>query len=390
MAFTGLSAKEGFNASLLQEDVSQLIRMLSPKETPILDWLGDGNFFATQLKHEYIEDYQLPNYIVASTAIGSDTAATAFRINGLGLALNYGQLLENESAAPEVMQINSIYGANSIGVTRNYDGGGVGSLAAGGQLYVRAAVGIEGADHGGGDTRRLGQRSANTVGLFRMELAESATVTAANLLGTNSWEARKAKALKDIMHQLEKEVVRGKWNTTNSLGTVGGQDRTMRGIRTQLATVNSTIVSNSFVANPHLYVGNLWQQIFNNGASQNTETWGLIAGPTWYKALSDLNDTKVQDSNQSTDFQRVIRRYTGPFGSCELFLSRVLQGGPSGSNGAELLLVPRERLQVGPLQGRSFSIEDMGKMGDNKKALVTGEYTLELYHEAGMAHALGS
>lgn len=389
MAFTGLSAKEGFNASLLQEDVSNLVRMLSPKETPILDWLGDGNFFATQIKHEYIEDYQLPNYIIASTAINSATAATAFQVNGLGLALNYGQLLENESAAPEVMQVNSIFGANSIGVTRNYDGAGVGSLAAGGQLYVRAAVGVEGADHNGNDTRRLGTRSANTVGLFRMELAESATITSANLLGANSWEMRKAKGLTDILHQLEKEVVRGKWNTTNSLGTATGADRTFRGIRPQLSTVNSTIVSASFVANPHLYIGNLWQQIYNNGAA-TTDSWGLIAGPTWFKALSDLNDTKVEDSNKSTDFQRVIRRYTGPFGSCELFLSRVLQGGPAGSNGAELLLVPRERVQVGPLQGRSFSIDDMAKTGDNRKALITGEYTLELYHESGMAHALGS
>lgn len=386
MPFTGLSSKEGFNASVLQEDVAKLIRALSPKETPILDWLGEASEFATNIKHEYLEDFQLPNYIIASTAINSATADTGFQINGLGLALNLGQLLENESAAPEVMQVTSIAGANSVLCKRNYDGAGVGSLAAGQQLYVRAAVGQEGADHSGADTRRLSNRASNTVGLFRMELAQSGTTDSVGLLGANSWEQRRAKALVDILHQLEKEVIRGKWNTTNSLGTASGNDRTMRGIKPQIATVNSTVTVASFAANPHLYLGNVMQQLFNNGASPS-ETWAIFAGPTFFKNMSDLNDTKVYDSNEKEEFKRVIRRYSGPFFSAELFPSRVLSAGATA--GSELLIVPRERLQVVPLQGRSFFFKDMAVTGDNRKALLIGEYTLQLEHESGMARVVG-
>lgn len=381
MAFSGLASNEVNTASLIQRDIADLVRTLSPKETPILDWLGDAPFSATSIKHEFIEDLMLPNTIVNSTVINSATAATGFQVSppGIGLALNVGQLIRNEGSTPEVMQITSIVGAgNSIVVSRAYDGGTTGSLAPGGTLYVGGAAGVEGADHSGADTRRLGTARANTVGLFRMELAQSATQFAMGQVGNDRWEGRKAKGLIDAMRQLENEVVKGVLNGSNSLGTTTAT-RTFQGIQSQLTSINSTIVSASFVANPHLYIGNVAEQVFANGGA-TTETWGIVAGSTWYKAISDLNDTKVQDSNQSESFKRVIRTYTGPFGSAEVFLSRVLPA-------TELLIVPRERLVVPNLQGRSFTYEEMGKSGDNVKGQIVGEYTLELYHQSAMGRA---
>lgn len=378
MAFSGLASNELFAANDIQRSIAEIVRGLSPKEIPFIDWIGDSGRFATNIKHEYFEDNQLPNYIVASTAINSATANTSFQTNGLGLALNVGQLLENESAAPEIMQVVTIVGANSLTVSRNYGGGGVGSLAPGGQLYVRASAGVEGADHTGADTRRLSTQKANTVGLFRMELAQSQTQFSLAQIGNDGWEARKAKGMRDILHQLEKEVVRGVLNSSSLASAT--TTRTMQGIRPQITTVNSTIVSASFVANPHLYLKNLWAQVYANGASVGTETWGVVAGSTWFAAMSDLNDTKVQDSNQSEVFKRQVRRYAGPYGEADLFLSRVM---PDTS----LMLVPKERLQIVPMQGRSFMYEDMAKTGDNRKGLLTGEYTVEVYNEAGMARA---
>jgi hypothetical protein len=74
----------------------------------------------------------------------------------------------------------------------------------------------------------------------------------------------------------------------------------------------------------------------------------------------------------------VIREYQGPFGLCTVFLSRALPA-------TELLLVPRERIKVGPLDGRNFTYQEMGKTGDNQKGLVVGEYTVEVHHESAMA-----
>ena len=376
MAFTGLSTNDLFTASLVQEDVSRLIATLSPKETPFLNWLGDSSVFAVSTKHEWVQDYMLPNFITASTAINSATAATGIQINGLGEALTVGTILENETQT-EVMQVSSIVGANSIVVTRAYGGGAVGSLAAGGQLYVREMAGIEGADHDGRHTRRLGDRRANTVGLFEMPVAASGTELAINLYGNDSYDQAVAKGVVDMMHQLEKRVVRGVLNSTNSLGSAS-QTRTMQGLRSWLTTVNSTVTASSFSANPHLYIGNVWQNIYEQGGSPDTENWAIVAGPTYFRDISNLNDTKVEDSNQSELFKRVIRTYTGPLGTATVILSRVLSG-------TELLLVPRERVKVVPLQGRSFSYDEMGKTGDNKKGLLTGEYTIEVHHPNAMA-----
>lgn len=376
MPFTGLSSNERFTASQIQEDVARFVAALSPKETNFLDFLGDSDVFATSIKHEYTQDFMLPNKIIASTAVNSATAATGIQVNGLGESLIVGTLLENETSA-EVMQVTSVVsGGNSILVSRNYDGTGVGSLVAGGTLYVRAMAGVEGADHNGTSVRRIGTRLANTVGLFRAEVAVSNTDLALNLYGNDGYNSAQAKVLVNMLHDLEKEVLRGRLNSANSLAT-NTTTRTMLGLRAQITTINSVIAASSFTVNPHLYIGDAMQQVWDQGGSSN-EDWAIVAGAQRYRDISNLNDTKVQDSNEREVFKRVIRQYTGPFGQAQVILARTLPDN-------EALLVPRQRIKVVPLQGRSFNVADMAVDGDSRKALITGEYTLEVHHANAMA-----
>jgi hypothetical protein len=376
MAFSGLSTNKLFTPNLVAEDISEVIRTLAPYEAPFLDWLGDSDrFAATSPKHEFIEDFLRPRYIIASTAIASATAAGAIQINGLGEALTVGTLLENESASPELMQVTSIHGPNTISVTRAYAGGDSGSLAPGGSLFVRYPAGIEGQEHGGFHTARLGNRRANTVGYFNVPIATSGTQLATNQHGSDTFEGARAKVFREIPGLLEAEVIRGVLNASNSLGSAT-LTRTMQGIRPQLTAIASTVTAASFAANPHLYLGNVWEQIYQAGASVD-ETWAVVAGRTFFRNISDLNDTKVQDSNEREKFKRVIREYQGPFGMATVFLSRALPA-------TEALIVPRERLQVVPLQSRSFFYQEMGLSGDNRKGHVIGEYSLEAHHPSAM------
>lgn len=378
MAFSGLSTNKQFTVNEIAEDLSPLIATLAPYEAPFLNWLGDSNRMAQagSPKHEFIQDYLRPRYIVNSTAIASATAATAFQVNGLGEALTVGTILENESAAPEIMQVSSIFaGGNTIQVTRAYDGGAVGSLAAGQNLFVRWPAAEEGHEHAGLHTARLGTRVANTVGYFSVEIAATGTQMAATQYGNDTFENARAKIFREVPGLLESEVIRGVLNGTNSLGTTTAT-RTMLGIRKQLTAINSQITASSFATDPHTYLGNVWEQVFQAGASTD-ETWGIIAGRTFFRNISDMNATKVFDSNQSELFKRVIRQYQGPFGLSTVFLSRALPA-------TECLLVPRERIHVVPMNGRSFFYEEMGKTGDNTKGLVVGEYTVEVHHPSAM------
>ncbi len=376
MAFSGLSTNKDFTVNLAAEDLSPIIATLAPYEAPFLDWLGDADVFAMSTKHEFVEDFLRPRYIINSSAIGSDTANTAFRVNGLGEALTVGTILENESANPELMQVVSIVGANSIVVSRNYDGAATGSLAVGGSIYVRWPAAEEGHEHSGAHTARRGNRRANTVGYFNIEVAASGTEMATKVYGNDSFEQSRGKIFTEIPGLLESEVIRGVLNATNSLGT-STATRTMQGIRGQLTAINSTVAANSFSASPHTYIGNVWEQVFQAGAS-TSETWGIVAGRTFFRDISNMNDTKVQDTNEKEKFKRVIRQYEGPFGQATVFLSRALPA-------TELLLVPRERIKVVPLQNRSFQYTEMGLSGDNKKGMVIGEYTLECHHPSAMA-----
>lgn len=375
MAFSGLSTNKLFTPNLVGEDISEVLRTLTPYEAPFLDWLGDPDGFAFSTKHEYVEDFLRPRYIIASVAVNSATAATGIQINGLGEALTVGTILELENSTPEVFQITSIPGANSILVSRNYDGSGIGSLTAGTQLFVRWPAAEEGHEHSGAHTARLGNRKANTVGYFSVEIATTGTQMAVNQYGGDSYENARAKVFKEIPGLLESEVLRGVLNASNSLGT-STASRTMLGIRKQVTTVNSTVASNSFETNPHLYIGNVWEQVYKQGASSD-ETWGIVAGTTFFRNISNMNDTKVQDSNAREIFKRVIRTYEGPFGQCTVFLSRALPD-------TELLIVPRERVRVVPLQSRNFTYQEMGRTGDNTKGMVVGEYTVEVYHPNAM------
>jgi len=210
-----------------------------------------------------------------------------------------------------------------------------------------------------------------------MPVAASGTDLAVNVYGNDAYDNAVAKGVVDMMHQLEKEVVRGVLNSTNSLGT-SAQTRTMQGLRSYITTINSTVTASSFSTNPHLYIGNVWQSIYEQGGSPDTENWAIIAGTSFFRDISNLNDTKVEDSNQSELFKRIIRTYEGPLGRASVILSRVLSA-------SELLLVPRERVKVVPLQGRSFNYTEMGVTGDNKKGLLTGEYTVEVHHPNAMA-----
>ncbi len=381
MAFSGLSTNKDFSVNLMAEDLSPIIATLAPYEAPFLDWLGDADVFASSTKHEFVEDYLRPRYIITSTAIPShDTNAAVIATNGLGEALTVGTLVENESAAPELYQVASIVGANTIVLSRKFDAGTVGSLAVGGSLFVRWPTAEEGHEHSGRHTARRGNRRANTVGYFSIEIAASGTQEATMSYGNDSYESARGKIFTEIPGLLESEVIRGKLNGANSLGdapTAPGGGRTMQGVRAQLTAINSAITATSFNANPHLYLGNIWEQVYQAGAS-TTESWGIVAGRTFFRDISNLNDTKVQDSNEKEKFKRVIREYQGPFGLATVFLSRALPA-------TELLLVPRERIKVVPLNKRSFFYEEMGKSGDNRKGLVTGEYTVEVHHPSAMA-----
>lgn len=373
MPFSGLSTYDEFTASggsLIEEDVSATIALLSIRETPLLDWLGDSGISAHNVVHEFIEEELRPNYLTTSTAVNSATAATGIQLNGLGDTLTAGTLLENESGTPEILQVSSAVGPNSVLVTRAFGGGAVGSLVAGAQLFVRAPLALEGQD-AVGDVTRLGRRKQTYIKFFQLPITVSLTKAAVNEIGiTDVYEHQKMLRLAEMLRDLEKEVIRG-IVSGNSIGSETLY-RSFAGLRAQIGSINSLLGVGSFTANPHLYIGDAWSNAFGNGLRAN-DTVALVCGKTTYRDISALNDTKVQDSNQSELFKRRIRKYSGPYGEADVILSPWMP-----NNG--VISVVRERVKIVPLQGRTFRHIPLAMTGSAMKGMVEGEYGLEIHH----------
>lgn len=382
MAFTGLSTDLQFTAtggSLIAEDVSPIVAELSNFETPLLDWLGDSPYFARNINHEFLEEELRPNYIVVSTAINSATAATGIQVQDFGDLLTVGTLLENETQA-EVMQVTSVVGEFSVLVSRAFGGGTTGSLAPGGQLFVRGSYQLEGAGATGDVTRRR-RRRQTYVGFFQTPISVSMSQQAVTNLGTGSdvsgivagqseYDHQKMLRIIEAIRDLEKEVIRGV-ASGNSIGSRTAF-RTFNGLRTLCGSINSTVTSTSFQANPHQYLGDVMEQAFLAGASPSEE-WGILVGRTWYRYISNLNDTKVLDSEDKEEFKRLITEYQGPFGRCRVILSRWM---PSTA----AIIVPRNRVRVVPLQGRAFQHIPYAITKSSQDGAVEGEYTVEIHH----------
>src|SRR3954470_2146279 len=125
MPFTGKATyTAGASLPEIAEDVSDLVSLSSPVETPLLDALGDAPRAAHSTVHEWLEDALVPNtdVIVSVDTATQYTMAHADRFR-VGDQLN----IEGQ---PELMLVTGVdLAGGQITVERNY-GGTVGGTVA--------------------------------------------------------------------------------------------------------------------------------------------------------------------------------------------------------------------------------------------------------------------
>jgi hypothetical protein len=83
MPFTGKATySAGATLPEIAEDVSDIIGIVSPFETPLLDHLGDPMRAATSTIHEWLEDTLLPNTdAVDDASLTSPTSSRRLRLS---------------------------------------------------------------------------------------------------------------------------------------------------------------------------------------------------------------------------------------------------------------------------------------------------------------------
>ncbi len=377
MPFTGKATySAGANLPEIAEDVSDLIGLISPYETPLLDALGDPLRETSSTHHEWLEDDLLPNRdAVADSSISNPASETQFDA-AHGSRFQIGDQIQIESSE-ELMLVTAV-SSNTLTVVRGYAGTTPENLVNGQVINILGNAAIEGADKPGARfTNRI--RRGNYTQIFTAAVEVSGSDMAANQLGlADEMDYQKQMRLRELLRDLENTVINGGQPSANPQGSSSAR-RSMKGIIQHLATNVLGDGDSGFPVEGYLdeetinlMLRRIWENSSGNidlilvGGNQKRKINSFLAGSRSYSA----SDTK---------FTNMLSVYQSDFGICKIITSRWM---PRDA----VLFLDSSRISVLPLAGRSFHFKPLASAGDYECGELIGEYTLQLKNEA--AHGL--
>jgi len=382
MSFTG-KATYSAGATLPEnaEDVSDLIGIVSPHETPLLDHLGDPARIATSTVHEWLEDTLLPNTdAVDDGSLSNPTTLTVFTVeNGDRFQVGDQIRLGNKS---EVMFVTGISG-DDLTVVRNYGGLTNASVVDNDVITIIGNAALEGDDAPGARfTNR--SRKQNYTQIFTQSLEVSGSQLAASPIGlADEMEYQKTQRLRELLRDLENCVINGRAAGSDPQGSSTVR-RTMRGViaslTTNLFTVNSGVIPAGDGGNDDLLNEDVLNAALRAVWSQSAgQIDTIVCGGFQKRRINGFVSSNRRFADDDTKFTDLVQMYESDFGVCRVVLSRWM---PSD----KVLLLDASRLAVMPLSSRSFHFKPLAATGDSHSGQVIGEYTLEMRNEN--AHAI--
>jgi len=377
MAFTGKATySAGTALPELAEDVADVVAIISPQETPLLDALGDPLREATSVRHEWLEDELLPNKDAINDATWTDPAAdTTFEVDN-GSRFRAGDQIQVEGSE-ELMFVTAVSG-DTLTVIRGYSGTTPENLADDAILNILGNAALEGADKPNARfTNRV--RCGNYTQIFTATVEVSGSDMAASQLGlADEMDYQKQERLRELVRDLEGTVLNGGQPVADPEGS-GTVRRTMKGIVQHLTTNVFHTGDSGFPSGPDLdeaKVNYVLRKIWEN-SSGNVDLI-VVGGFQKRKINGFCSDSRSYGAND-TKFTDMVGLYESDFGICRVVTTRWV---PQDA----VLFLDSSRISVLPLAGRSFHFKPLASSGDYECGELIGEYTLELKNEA--AHGL--
>ena len=381
MPFIGKTTySAGSSLPELAEDVSDIIGLVSPHETPLLDHLGDAQAPALSTVHEWLEDTLLPNTdAINDTVFGDAATDTVFTVDN-GDRFQIGDQIKLQGK-DEVMLVTAI-STNDLTVVRQYGSSPSSSLADNDIISILGNAALEGDD---APTTRFTNRvrKSNYTQIFTASVEVSGSQLAAQALGLDDeMDYQKQERLRELLRDLENCVVNGYAAASNPEGNSSTR-RTMRGI---IASMTTNIFQpnvgdipagdgagsdelNEAVLNAALR--EIWDQ-----SSGTIDT--ILCGGLQKRRINGFISSTQRFIDHETKFSSLVDIYESDFGVCRVIMSRWV---PQDT----VLLLDSSRIDVLPLSGRHFHFKPLASSGDAETGQVIGEYTMEFRNEN--AHA---
>jgi Family of unknown function (DUF5309) len=375
MSFTGKATySAGVQLPEIAEDVSDLVSVLSPTETPLLDLLGEARRYARSSVHEWIEETALVFDINVTAANEANSTVTISPTEAQQLRV--GDLLRLDPFQ-ELVRITAINNTSGlVTLQRDLDERGQNELATPLKLIRLSRPTLEGAT-ASNPTFGNRQRCQNFTQIFASTIDISGSLLAVQSLGVrDEMEFQKTMRLRELLRQLEAAVLNGAQHTT----PVGSNStpRSMQGIRSFIKTHRINAQSNgTFDAGPlteaklNAVLRRMWEQ---NGSTVDT----IVVSGREKRAINSFISADRRFVSTAESFKDLVSVYESDFGVCKVVMSRFMEVG-------SMLLLDSSRVEVLPLAGRNFHFKKLAPTGDSERGQVIGEYTLELRNEA--AHA---
>ena len=235
MAFTGKATYSAGSAlPELAEDVADIISIVSPYETPLLDHLGDAARPATSTYHEWLEDELLPNTDQVNGAPADPDGDTAIGVDHEGRFRVGDQV--RPAGATELLLVTAVNATNhTLTVVRGYGGTTAGNLADDQVLHILGNAALEGDE---APEARFTSRSRknNRTQIFTAAVRVSGSDLAVRKLSVaDELDFQKQERLRELLRDLESTVINGTAPADDAEGSASVR-RTMQGIIPFLAT----------------------------------------------------------------------------------------------------------------------------------------------------------
>jgi len=377
MAFTGKATySAGSTLPELAEDVSDLIGIISPYETPLLDALGDPLREATSTHHEWLEDELLPNKDAINDSTYTDPSTDTDFVVDNGSRFRVGDQIQVEGSE-ELMLVTGI-DSNTLTVVRGYAGTTAENLADNQVINILGNAALEGADK---PNARFTNRSrcGNYTQIFTAAVEVSGTDMAASQLGlSDEMDYQKQERLRELIRDLEHTVINGGQPASNPEGS-GSLRRSMNGVIQHLSTNVFHTGDSGFPTGTGLDEDKINYVLRQIWESSNGNVDLIVVGGFQKRKINAFSaDSRTYGANDTT-FTDMISIYESDFGVCRIVTTRWMPQDAA-------MLLDSSRISVLPLTGRSFHFKPLASGGDYECGEIIGEYTMELKNEA--AHGL--
>jgi hypothetical protein len=377
MAFTGkVTYSAGTTLPELAEDVSDLITILSPHETPLLDALGDPLREATSTHHEWLEDELLPNKDAINDSTWTNPATDTDFVVDHGSRFRVGDQIQVEGSE-ELLLVTAV-NTNTLTVVRGYASTTAENLADNQVINILGNAALEGAEKPNARfTNRV--RCGNYTQIFTATAEVSGTDMAARQIGlVDEMDYQKQEKLRELIRDLESTVINGGQPASNPQGGDTAR-RTMNGIIQHLSSNVFHTGDAGFPTGTDLdeaKVNYVLRKIWE--ISSGNVDLIVVGGFQKRKINAFCGDSRSYGASDTT-FTDMVSIYESDFGICRIITTRWLPQDAA-------LFLDSSRVSVLPLAGRSFYFKPLASVGDYECGEVIGEYTLELKNEA--AHGL--